>query len=418
MSEEHQKNIRNILIVDDSVTIREHFKEFFSSRGFTVTSAEDGIAALEIFRETFIPVVITDLEMPNMGGHELIGHLKQFQFKPVIIVLTSHADKELIIKIMRSGIFDYIIKPVSPDEILLKVERACQVAEMNKINQITRHEKVLRIEQQLEWYKWVERESGNYSTENEQSLFTNLHRSFCQGTSFGAQMSILDMILGNIKCDDETCHIDKRYINILSDTHTMVKKAIDNFSELANLIENDIKIEQISCASLYDLIKESVNNLRRFEEVNNHSIILSDKQDYYNSKYLKLNIPLINKLVHEILINAMKFSTNNTRILVLFSTDETTLKISVINEPAEVPNTPLGIPTEYENIVFEPFYRISHVVFEQYQTLDFGLGLSLTEQIMKRHGGTISLFNITDNSDLKTGPVKKVNCLLEFPLSS
>ncbi len=59
-----------------------------------------------------------------------------------------------------------------------------------------------------------------------------------------------------------------------------------------------------------------------------------------------------------------------------------------------------GIPFEYENLVFEPFFRLSEFTLEQFNTLDYGLGLTIVEKIIMKLGGKISVSNIVDYSNL------------------
>jgi len=77
----------------------------------------------------------------------------------------------------------------------------------------------------------------------------------------------------------------------------------------------------------------------------------------------------------------------------------------------------LGIPKEYEKVVFEPFYRLSKLVYEKYNTLDFGIGLTFVEKIVARHGGEIFAENIVDYSDITKDPQVKVNLMISLPFS-
>ncbi|MCB1319354.1 MAG: ATP-binding protein, partial [Leptospiraceae bacterium] len=88
------------------------------------------------------------------------------------------------------------------------------------------------------------------------------------------------------------------------------------------------------------------------------------------------------------------------------------LFLSVMNHPHE--NTEVvGIPPEYENLVFEPFFRINRTVQEMYDTLDSGLGLTLVQKIVNNHNGSVSLFNINDHVDEGI----RVNAEIQLPLS-
>ena len=92
-----------------------------------------------------------------------------------------------------------------------------------------------------------------------------------------------------------------------------------------------------------------------------------------------------------------------------------TLRISVINDPQKTSDGVVGIPEEYEKVIFEPFYRLSKLVYERYNTLDFGIGLTFVEKIVTRHGGEIFAENIIDYSDVTKDPQVKVNLMISLP---
>jgi K+-sensing histidine kinase KdpD len=98
--------------------------------------------------------------------------------------------------------------------------------------------------------------------------------------------------------------------------------------------------------------------------------------------------------------------------MILFLKQDDKLVISVINDIPVSERGHKGIPMGYENIVFEPFFRLSKVVYEDYKTLDYGLGLTLVEKIVTSCGGKIALGNINDYSDIKAGAKVKVECRL------
>jgi len=98
-------------------------------------------------------------------------------------------------------------------------------------------------------------------------------------------------------------------------------------------------------------------------------------------------------------------------------TQNNTLRISFINDPQKTGDGIVGIPPEYEKIIFEPFYRISRLVFEKYNSLDFGIGLTFVEKIVTRHGGEIFAENILDYSDIKKDPLTKVNMMISLPFT-
>ena len=117
--------MKKILVVDDKSSISRLIVQFLS-RSFEVETKEDGLLALEWLHEGNIPdLILTDLQMPNIDGIELIKRLKEsgyFSDIP-IIVLSSKEGSEDRIKCLRLGAEDYIVKPFNPEELLIRIEK-------------------------------------------------------------------------------------------------------------------------------------------------------------------------------------------------------------------------------------------------------------------------------------------------------
>ncbi len=117
-------SLTTVLIVDDSSVIRNHMKDIFLNRNYNVVTARNGKDALIKLNENSIDLMILDLEMPVMGGEEVIYEVrKRDNFLDIpIVVLSSTSDKNLISKVLKSGANDFVAKPFSIETILLKSE--------------------------------------------------------------------------------------------------------------------------------------------------------------------------------------------------------------------------------------------------------------------------------------------------------
>jgi two-component system, NtrC family, response regulator HydG len=115
-----------VLVVDDEAGVRTGMKHLLETRGYSVTVAEDGAAALERVGELPPDVVVTDLDMPKMGGMELLARLREKDRELAVIVATSAVDVQSAVAAMRAGATDYITKPVELDELVLSIERAIE----------------------------------------------------------------------------------------------------------------------------------------------------------------------------------------------------------------------------------------------------------------------------------------------------
>jgi two-component system chemotaxis response regulator CheY len=116
---------KNVLVVDDSATVRKFISVSLSMQGFKVVTACDGMDALEKLPSENVDLIITDLNMPNMDGFELIRSLRenpQYRDLPVIILssLNDTVSKETGSKL---GIESYVVKPFSLEKIQYEVAK-------------------------------------------------------------------------------------------------------------------------------------------------------------------------------------------------------------------------------------------------------------------------------------------------------
>ncbi len=112
----------NVLVVDDSSSIRAIIKKIIRVSGFDVGElwdASDGLAALSILNEQWVDIVLTDINMPNMNGMELIAHMNKDDLLssiPVVVVSTEGSEK-MMNEAMAMGAVGYVKKPFVPEDI-------------------------------------------------------------------------------------------------------------------------------------------------------------------------------------------------------------------------------------------------------------------------------------------------------------
>ena len=113
---------KNILIVDDDLSIRNTMQEYINNAGFASQTASTAEEALELIRINKYAVVITDIRLPGMGGLELTKVIKQDNGSDVIVV-TGYSDDYSYEEAINIGASDFVIKPVRLEELLLRLRR-------------------------------------------------------------------------------------------------------------------------------------------------------------------------------------------------------------------------------------------------------------------------------------------------------
>ena len=117
---------RDILIVDDDWQVREVLHEIFISAGYNCLLAQDGREGLALFRASRPPLTVTDLKMPNMDGTALLQAILGEDSDAAVIVLTGAADVKTAIDSLKFGAYDFIMKPVNVDELVIAADRALE----------------------------------------------------------------------------------------------------------------------------------------------------------------------------------------------------------------------------------------------------------------------------------------------------
>lgn len=115
-----------VLIVDDEQDILETLPEILNKWGHQTFVAANGMEALKVFRENPLDFVITDIKMPQMDGLELLEKIQQMDKEVMVIFLTGYPSLDSAISAMRSGAYDYLVKPVNMDELKLRIERGLE----------------------------------------------------------------------------------------------------------------------------------------------------------------------------------------------------------------------------------------------------------------------------------------------------
>ncbi len=115
-----------ILVVDDMATMRRIIKSLLEQLGFkNIDEAEDGQVALKKLREGSYDFVITDWNMPNMTGLELVQNIRsdgELKHLPVLMV-TAEAKKENVIAAIKAGVNNYVVKPFTAETLKEKIEK-------------------------------------------------------------------------------------------------------------------------------------------------------------------------------------------------------------------------------------------------------------------------------------------------------
>jgi DNA-binding NtrC family response regulator len=131
---------RRVLIVDDEPLIRDTLSECLEQEGFAATACATGRAALDAAAESLFEVVLCDVQLPDLGGLELLDRLLQVSPTSSVLLITAYATVENAIQAFQRGAHDYLMKPLLLDEVVVKVRRLLAQRDLALDNQWLRRE--------------------------------------------------------------------------------------------------------------------------------------------------------------------------------------------------------------------------------------------------------------------------------------
>lgn len=127
---------KTILIVDDEVSIRESITGVLSDEGFETLEAEDAVQGLAVLERGAADLVLLDIWMPGMDGMEALAKIKELYAHLPVIMISGHGTIETAVQATKIGAFDFLEKPPSYDKIVVAVNNALHLSQLEKENLI------------------------------------------------------------------------------------------------------------------------------------------------------------------------------------------------------------------------------------------------------------------------------------------
>lgn len=126
--------MNKILIVDDEINIGLILSKFLVRNGFEVNTATNGAAALDFLAKDFYNLVLCDFRLEDTDGREILRKIKENYPDTGVIIITGYSDIKLAVELIKMGAYDYITKPLYPDEILNTIHKAIDAQKVAQSN--------------------------------------------------------------------------------------------------------------------------------------------------------------------------------------------------------------------------------------------------------------------------------------------
>ena len=353
---------QRILVVDDDEPIRELCKRSLTRLGYDVETAQSGDDAVTRFEFTDFDFVLTDVIMPGkLDGLGLVQEVKRRSPSTDVVVMTAFPDLETAVSILKSGAYDYLMKPFDTHLLNTVVQRCF---EKRRLDRELDREKSLRQELEAAYSELqkVERAKDAFLARINHELKTPLT----------AALWALECIAPR-EGDDEQNRLHEM-------AHMRLKKMqqmVDNLILFSKTYAAGFKCEQLE-TDLKGLLEKVAENYR--PQLDEKQIGVEWKLDE-NAGALWADDRLLETAFKHLFLNAVQFNKPGGKIRV-----ETRLlpegEVEILFF-----NTGIRIPPELQSRIFDSFYQAAEYLTREVGGL--GLGLAIVRRIIEAHGGRI-----------------------------
>ena len=129
--------MQKVLVIDDDRDMRLLLTRYLQKHDFEVIEAATGKSALEILEKKEPNVILCDFKLGDMTGNDLLARIKENYRHIPVIIITGYGDIKIAVEVMKLGAFDYVTKPLFPDEILLTIRKALQHTKQDGATTVT-----------------------------------------------------------------------------------------------------------------------------------------------------------------------------------------------------------------------------------------------------------------------------------------
>lgn len=365
-----------ILLIDDDVQLCDSLRYYFEDQECIVTVENDSQKATSIIDSQKFDLVLVDINMPKISGHEIIAYLSRNHPEIPAIVISGTGEIQNAIRAIQLGAWDFITKPVMDFEVLeLSIHRALEkvhLIEENKTYKINLERLVEQRTRELE-AKAVELEKTNEELNKAKQIAENSDKL---KSEFLAQMSheirtpvnvilsYVSLLLGEHK-ELEQAEIDQG-VEVIQKSS---KRLIRTIELILNMSELEIGIYQLynQKINLVDIAESIVLEYKTMNKNPNLDINFSSSKDSF---LIHTDQHSVHQIISNVIDNAVKY-TEAGSVSVNIEECSGSAKVTVND-------TGVGISDKYLPIIFEPFSQEEQGYTRSYE--GNGLGLSLVKK--------------------------------------
>jgi len=294
----------HILVVDDEQVIRDICKRSLEPLGYQVSTAENGFKAQEVIRQKDIEAVFTDFKMPMMDGIELLESVKRDRPHVEVVILTAYATIEHAIHAMKIGAYDFILKPVKPEQLRLVAAKCFEKIRLSEENRTLRlmNEKLTELQEMKD--KFIAITSHELRT----------------------PLSHLKGFIGILTDDNFHSQLSERED---AQCRQVINDALADLEEkIASMHKSSENGGQgpLECVEVNSLLKNCVEAHQLIARKRKHTLKFEQARDQV---YVRIVKSQLKGVIDELLQNAIKFTPDGGEIVSRVHTEEGSVVLTV-----------------------------------------------------------------------------------------
>src|SRR5512142_558442 len=353
MSEEVARGQETVVVIDDDYAMRLSCLQILQKMGFRVETFEDGASGLEGLARLKPALVVVDLKMPGISGLEVVARVHELDPEIIVVVITGFATIGTAVDAMKSGAYDFVPKPFSPDELRVIVNRGLERRRLR--HEMKRHEQ----ERELMRRRFV-----TFVSHQLRTPIVAVHQ-------------YLDVLKRLPAGPDAEAKRSEWLERCLVRTDEM-QQLIRDWMTLAEAEGGSLTRERVE-VDIAPLLGSLVNRYGNFAAEAGVTLGCEVPE---GGVHVLGDATALSVLFDNLIVNAIKYNRPEGRVTVKAQSRDGEALVSV-------EDTGIGVPAEYREAIFDEFVRVKGEGAKK--TTGTGLGLPICKRIAGELGGVIEL---------------------------
>lgn len=366
-----------ILVADDEEPILNVCESFLSRNGYDVSLAENGHEAIQSLIQNDYDLVLTDYNMPDINGMELVQRIRQSKPHIGVIMMTGYGTIELAVTAMKNGADDFVMKPFNFEQVSLTLER------VKKNKEVSEEVRKLRV------------------INRKQEELEKIKNKFIDITSHEIKTPVTNIITFSEIIGDSLSQDQQEFFDIINNSAKRLRRIAEDMH--SSLFNSDLKSHL--CIDSFKISELVAGLLCEFDNVADDRSLKLQSTFSDNVEEWKGDTFLLQRALREILRNAIKYTPDGGTIQIDCQILKNDLNIKIID-------TGIGISEDDQFRIFDTFYEAQDTQHHSTSETAFmgsgtGLGLCVAKSIIEAHNGKISVHSQIDKGSTFTVKLPK-----------